>query len=273
MIQSLIVEITEPDLVRTGVRVFTTLEGENPGGSIKDHMVLGELMELLDNGVLKPGDVVSEVSAGSTALSLAYYGQLNRLKCHLFIPQDTRDEIKNRLKKLGAELHLGEKKSLYAMESEFSKAEKSHSFNQLYDPSKSRHYIALGIQLLEDLETVNLVMGAVGTGHSLKGIHQGLKGSLLCSAEPDGTFGIPGIRNVEIDRYGDKDSCFVSDFSKRIILSGEECYSQSVIRTSAGSIQISDSYRVVLGGLQKLLSEMRPSRIFTVGAHNRRLSN
>src|SRR5687767_10373902 len=107
MIPIRIVEITEQWLeLKPGQKVFTSLEGENPGGSIKDRMVHGEIQALMRKGLLKPGDAISEVSAGSTAKSMAHYCPLYGVKCVLFVPSSTDPAVLDTLKKNGANLHV-----------------------------------------------------------------------------------------------------------------------------------------------------------------------
>ena len=130
MLGTRLVKIIDPRL-QLSQDVFTTLEGENPGGSIKDRMVWGELSELLDGGDLKPGDDIAEISAGSTALSLAYYSQLLGLKCHLFVPQTLESKMLERLSNLQATLHFfADVKSAYEEFDQFIQKSKIRKFNQ-----------------------------------------------------------------------------------------------------------------------------------------------
>src|ERR1051326_7261280 len=102
-----VVEILDPRIRRGGARLFTTLEGDNPSGSMKDRMVRGELDELIAAGKLKPGDRVSEVSAGSTARSLAYHCHELGLVCDLFVPDIIPTEETDVFERLGANVYRG----------------------------------------------------------------------------------------------------------------------------------------------------------------------
>ena len=80
MIQTNLVQLIDRRIrLSRDVQLWTSLEGENPGGSIKDRMVLPELLQLKTKGI----NNISEISAGSTALSLAFYSQKFGLKCEL----------------------------------------------------------------------------------------------------------------------------------------------------------------------------------------------
>ena len=56
---------------RPGVRIFAKLEGANPGGSVKDRIVLAMIEEAEREGTLKPGATIVEASTGNTAIALA----------------------------------------------------------------------------------------------------------------------------------------------------------------------------------------------------------
>ena len=272
MIKTDIVEIKTEGLLDeafSSVRIFTTVEGENPGGSIKDHMVEGELQFLLQQKTIKLGSLISEVSAGSTAVSLAYYGKQYGLKCHLFLPQETPLETQNKLKSLGANLHLAEAKLLYKLHDEFCKESGSYAFNQLFDKQKSRHYHALGKFIQSELKKIDLVIGSVGTGHSIKGIAKAIKNAKVFSAEPVSPLQIKGVRNIEVDRYGEHDPCSIQDFDQRIFVAENECPQIKTLETLTRSIAIGPSFNLVLGALKKLSYGKKFPIILALGANNR----
>ena len=272
-LQAEVVEILPESLTAIGIHgahVFTTLEGHNPGGSIKDHMVLQEFKALMEIGKISRGALISEVSAGSTALSLAYYGKLLGLECHLFLPQDAPDETQKKLKELGAYLHLHERAVLYVKHEEFSKKNKSYDFNQLYDQKKTSRYHALGQHLKNELGSVDLLIGAVGTGHSLKGVATGLQARHVFCAEPQ-DFRVNGVRNIESDRYGEKDPLLLNDFEQRILVTQDECIAQTDYLVKNGSIRVGESFRLVLSAIKKISANKKSSRILALGANNKRI--
>ena len=48
--------------VNKGVRIFGKLEGDNPGGSVKDRAAYGMIKGALDRGDIKPGDNLVEAT-------------------------------------------------------------------------------------------------------------------------------------------------------------------------------------------------------------------
>nr|POE87203.1 cysteine synthase 1 [Quercus suber] len=64
----------------------------NPGGSVKDRVAVKIIEEALESGKLAQGGIVTEGSAGSTAISLATVALAYGCKCHVVIPDDAAIE-------------------------------------------------------------------------------------------------------------------------------------------------------------------------------------
>ncbi|KAG4203793.1 hypothetical protein ERO13_A04G006300v2 [Gossypium hirsutum] len=86
----------------TGCEILGKCEFLNPGGSVKDRVALKVIEEALESGDLAPGGVVTEGSAGSTAISLATVAPAFGCKCHVVIPDDAAIEKSQILEALGA---------------------------------------------------------------------------------------------------------------------------------------------------------------------------
>nr|XP_043607065.1 cysteine synthase 2 [Erigeron canadensis] len=86
----------------TGCEIFGKAEFLNPGGSVKDRVAVKIIEEALESGELSRGGVVTEGSAGSTAISLATVAPAYGCKCHVVIPDDAAIEKSQILYALGA---------------------------------------------------------------------------------------------------------------------------------------------------------------------------
>ncbi|KAF6145064.1 hypothetical protein GIB67_013415 [Kingdonia uniflora] len=86
----------------TGCEILAKVEFLNPGGSVKDRVAVKIIEEALDSGELVRGGVVTEGSAGSTAISLATVAPAYGCKCHVVIPDDVAIEKSQILEALGA---------------------------------------------------------------------------------------------------------------------------------------------------------------------------
>ncbi|KAK3010050.1 hypothetical protein RJ639_012819 [Escallonia herrerae] len=86
----------------TGCQILGKAEFLNPGGSVKDRVAVKIIQEALESGQLAQGGVVTEGSAGSTAISLATVAPAYGCKCHVVIPDDAAIEKSQILEALGA---------------------------------------------------------------------------------------------------------------------------------------------------------------------------
>ncbi|CAN4102625.1 unnamed protein product [Withania somnifera] len=86
----------------TGCEILGKAEFLNPGGSVKDRVVVKIIEEALESGALAEGGVVTEGSAGSTAISLATVAPAYGCRCHVVIPDDAALEKAQMIEALGA---------------------------------------------------------------------------------------------------------------------------------------------------------------------------
>nr|GMC49811.1 cysteine synthase 2 [Ipomoea batatas] len=86
----------------TGCEILGKAEFLNPGGSVKDRVAVKIIEEALESGALAEGGVVTEGSAGSTAISLATVAPAFGCTCHVVIPDDAAIEKSQILEALGA---------------------------------------------------------------------------------------------------------------------------------------------------------------------------
>lgn len=86
----------------TGCEILGKAEFFNPGGSVKDRVALKIIQEALELGLLAKGGIVTEGSAGSTAISLATVAPAYGCQCHVVIPDDAAIEKSQILEALGA---------------------------------------------------------------------------------------------------------------------------------------------------------------------------
>ncbi|KAK6934592.1 Pyridoxal-phosphate dependent enzyme [Dillenia turbinata] len=86
----------------TGCEILGKAEFLNPGGSVKDRVAVQIIEEALKSGELAPGGIVTEGSAGSTAISLATVAPAYGCNCHVVIPDDVAIEKSQIIEALGA---------------------------------------------------------------------------------------------------------------------------------------------------------------------------
>src|ERR1700740_2647316 len=88
----------------TGCTILGKAEFLNPGGSVKDRAALYIVKDAEERGLLKPGGVIVEGTAGNTGIGLALVGNALGYKSVIVIPETQSQEKKDTLRLCGAEL-------------------------------------------------------------------------------------------------------------------------------------------------------------------------
>ena len=88
------------------VRIFAKLEGNNPGGSVKDRPALYMIQKAEQSGELKPGKTILEPTSGNTGIALAMIGASKGYRVKLTLPECVSTERRHILEAFGAEVIL-----------------------------------------------------------------------------------------------------------------------------------------------------------------------
>lgn len=90
----------------TGCTILGKAEFLNPGGSVKDRAALGIITDAEERGLLQPGGIIVEGTAGNTGIGLAVVGNAKGYRTIIVMPETQSQEKKDTLRALGAELIL-----------------------------------------------------------------------------------------------------------------------------------------------------------------------
>ncbi|MGA3304605.1 MAG: cysteine synthase A [Stellaceae bacterium] len=90
----------------TGCEILGKAEFLNPGGSVKDRAALYIVKDAEEKGLLKPGGVIVEGTAGNTGIGLALVGNALGYKSVIVMPETQSQEKKDMLHLCGADLRL-----------------------------------------------------------------------------------------------------------------------------------------------------------------------
>ncbi|KAA5595502.1 cysteine synthase A [Blastochloris sulfoviridis] len=88
----------------TGCRILGKAEFLNPGGSVKDRAALFIIRDAIERGLIRPGGVIVEGTAGNTGIGLALVGHALGLRTVIVIPETQSREKKDTLRLVGADL-------------------------------------------------------------------------------------------------------------------------------------------------------------------------
>ena len=165
--------------------VFVKLEYFNPTGSYKDRMALAMIEGAEARGALRPGMRVIEFTGGSTGSSLA---MVCAIKGYAFNPLSSdafsREKIET-MRAFGADVELVPSDGgtvtpalfdrFRARIAELQAQPGTFYTDQFNNDDALQGYRNIGVELLEQLGTIDAFCGAVGTGGMLVGVSRALK--------------------------------------------------------------------------------------------------
>ena len=190
--------------VNKGVRIFGKLEGDNPGGSVKDRAAYGMIKGALDRGDIKPGDDLVEATSGNTGIALAMIARLMGLNMTLIMPDNSTRERVLSMEAYGAKVILtpADKTIEYSRELAEKMAAEDGYFllNQFANADNYKiHYSTTGPEIWRDTEgKVTHFVSAMGTTGTIMGVSRYLKEKnsdvQIVGTQPTDGSCIPGIR-------------------------------------------------------------------------------
>ncbi|CAN1487585.1 CysK Cysteine synthase [Flavobacteriaceae bacterium] len=186
------------------VTLLLKLEGNNPGGSVKDRAAYNMIASAVERGDIKKGDKLIEATSGNTGIALAMIAQLFNIEIELVLPEDSTIERTQTMQAYGATViqtpaSLGiigsrdyaDKKVAeggYIMLNQFAN-----------DDNWKAHYKTTGPEIWNDTDgTVTHFVAAMGTTGTIIGTSTYLKEKnpniQIIGAQPSEGSQIPGIR-------------------------------------------------------------------------------
>lgn len=183
------------------VKIFGKLEGNNPGGSVKDRAAYSMIKNALERGDIKPGVKLIEATSGNTGIALAMIAGLFGIEIELVLPSNSTRERTLTMEAFGAKVTLLEGIEAcrdYAEE----KATSSDFFllNQFANPDNyMAHYRTTGPEIWRDTnQGITHFVSAMGTTGTIMGCSKFLKevnpDIQIIGCQPTEGSSIPGIR-------------------------------------------------------------------------------
>ncbi|MFT4533126.1 MAG: cysteine synthase B [Saprospiraceae bacterium] len=186
------------------VKVFGKLEGQNPGGSVKDRAAYGMIKGALDRGEIKTGSRIIEATSGNTGIALAMVGKMLGIEVTLIMPDTATEERKRTMRAYGATLieTPGAKTIEYSRElaDKMAIEEDYHLLNQFANPDNYKmHYRTTGPEIWNDTKgRITHFVSSMGTTGTIMGVSRYLKEMnsdiQIVGCQPTEGSRIPGIR-------------------------------------------------------------------------------
>lgn len=189
---------------KEGVTLLLKLEGNNPGGSVKDRAAYNMISEALKRNNIKKGDTLVEATSGNTGIALALMAKVLGVNMVLVMPENSTIERVKTMRAYGAKViltdsELGIEGSRdYALKLKYKKG--YFRLNQFDNTDNSKaHYKTTGPEIWKDTEgEVTHFVAAMGTTGTIMGVSDYLKEQnkniQIIGAQPTDDAKIPGIR-------------------------------------------------------------------------------
>ena len=190
--------------INKNVQIFAKLEGNNPGGSVKDRAAYGMIKGALDRGELKPGMKLIEATSGNTGIALAMIASMFGVRIELIMPEDATGERVLTMKAFGAEVVLTPKERSMEGSIDYANAKVAEGgylmLNQFGNPDNpGMHYRTTGPEIWRDTNgTITHFVSAMGTTGTIMGVSRFMKEQKravqIVGCQPTEGSRIPGIR-------------------------------------------------------------------------------
>jgi len=183
------------------VRIFAKLEGNNPGGSVKDRAALNMIRSGMERGDIKPGTKLIEATSGNTGIALAMIASLYDLEIELVMPSNSTRERTLTMEAYGAKVTLLDSIEICRDYAEEKGAQPGYYLmNQFANPDNYlAHYKTTGPEIWRDTEgMITHFVSSMGTTGSIMGNSMYLKEKnpdiQIVGCQPTEESSIPGIR-------------------------------------------------------------------------------
>jgi len=173
----------------TGCEILGKAEFQNPGGSVKDRAALYIIQDAEEKGLIRPGGIIVEGTAGNTGIGLALVGNARGYRSVIVIPETQTQEKKDMLRLCGADLREvpavpyrdpnNYVKYSGRLAEELAKSHPGGAIwaNQFDNvANRDGHYRITGPEIWQQLDgKIDGFVCAVGTGGTLAGVSKFLK--------------------------------------------------------------------------------------------------
>ncbi|WP_080237225.1 cysteine synthase CysM [Spirosoma rigui] len=188
------------------VKLYGKLEGNNPGGSVKDRAAVSMIQGALARGELTPGMKLIEATSGNTGIALAMIARLYEIDIELVMPENSTRERVLTMEAFGAKVTLTE-----TIESarDYADAQVQKGgflmLNQFANPDNYlAHYRTTGPEIWRDTAgQITHFVSSMGTTGTIMGTSRYLKEQnqaiQIVGCQPTDGSSIPGIRKWPVE--------------------------------------------------------------------------
>ena len=248
------------------VRFMAKLEGNNPGGSVKDRAAYYMIKNAIESGRLVPGKIILEPTSGNTGIALAMIGAALGYKVKLTMPECVSVERRRTIEAFDAEIELTaghhstdgaiirahqilqENPELYYMPNQFDN-----------ENNVLAHYETTGPEILKQTNgEVDVFVAGMGTTGTLMGVSKYLKerkrSVRIVGVEPTLDHNIQGLKNMHesiVPRIFHK-----AALDDEINISDDEAFETTRLLATREGLFVGMSSGAAVAGALKVAKEM-----------------
>ena len=190
-----------------GVRILAKLEGNNPGGSVKDRIARAMILAAEHDGTLEPGATILEPSSGNTGIALAMIARQRGYRIKIVLPENVSIERRQMLEVFGAEIidsPAGEGSNGAIRRAQALADEHPHwvfLYQYANEANPTAHYDTTGPEIWADVPDITHFVAGLGTSGTLMGVGTFLKEQnpdiKIFAVEPPIGEEVEGLRNLD----------------------------------------------------------------------------
>jgi cysteine synthase B len=189
---------------RPGIRLYAKLEGNNPGGSVKDRAARSMILGAEARGELRPGMRLIEPTSGNTGIALAMIATTRGYPIELVMPDNATAERVQTMRAFGAEVTLTPAAGGMEATIDYARAKVAKGgyvmLDQFANPDNWRaHYTTTAPEIWRDTDGgITHFVSAMGTTGTIMGCSRFFKEKnpaiAIVGCQPAPGTSIPGIR-------------------------------------------------------------------------------
>jgi S-sulfo-L-cysteine synthase (O-acetyl-L-serine-dependent) len=256
------------------VKIYAKLEGNNPGGSIKDRPAYYMIKKAEESGALTSGQTIVEPTSGNTGIAIAMIATVKGYKVKLFMPESVSVERQLILKAFGAEIVLTPAKEgtdgAIRRAHAALKAEPGKYFmpNQFDNPNNLlSHYETTGPEIFRQARgRVDAFVAAMGTSGTLIGTGSYLKekipGLRIVGIEPTIGNKLQGLKNMKesiVPKIYDEKA-----LDEKITIEDEDAFENTRMLALREGVFCGMSSGAAIAGTLQVASKMKKGVIVTI---------
>lgn len=183
------------------VKIFAKLEGNNPGGSVKDRAALNMIRSAIERGEINKAVPLIEATSGNTGIALAMMARLYDLEIELVMPSNSTKERTLTMEAYGAKVTLLDGiEACRDYADEKAASGKNFMLNQFANPDNYlAHYKTTAPEIWKDTEgKITHFVSSMGTTGTIMGCSRFFKERnpdiTIVGCQPTENSSIPGIR-------------------------------------------------------------------------------